>query len=73
MAIRYEEDIAYFEDVCAVEEAEEFVNWIQKREEPKVDLKKLEHMHTALLQSLLFFRPKILNYPEDDFWKDILW
>ncbi len=72
MAIRYEEDVAYFEDVCTVEEAEEFVNWARKVKEPKIDLENMEHMHTALLQSVLFFRPKILNYPKDDFWKDIL-
>ncbi len=72
MAIRYDKDVAFFEDICTVEEAEEFVVWIKEQKEPKLNLESLEHMHTALFQTILFFKPEILKLPNDNFFQDIL-
>ncbi len=72
MAITYKGDTAFFDNTCSVEEAEEFVEWLKSTKVPKIDLDKMEHMHTALFQAILFFRPKIIKYPKEQFWQEIL-
>lgn len=65
MPIRFAEDAARFEGVCAVEEAEPLLEWLRGREAPKVDLSACEHAHTAVAQLILAFRPAIIAPPPD--------
>jgi len=67
MAIVYENDTAYLNDVCTIEEGEQFFEWIKNTEDPKVDFKNTEHIHTAIFQTILFFKPTLLNLDKESF------
>jgi hypothetical protein len=65
MPIRFDEDTAYFEGVCAVEEAEALLEWLRRQEAPKVDLSACEHAHTAVAQLIWSMRPAVVAPPPD--------
>ncbi len=67
MAIEYEENVAYLKGVCEIEEGEEFLEWIKSKDSPKIDLSEVEHMHTAIVQIILFFKPEIINLDKESF------
>ncbi len=64
--------LLFFEDQCTVEEAESFVEWLKSTKDPQINLENLEYMHTALVQSILYFKPEISAMPGDDFYKDLI-
>ena len=53
------DDVAIFVGVCDVEEAEPLLEWLRLTEAPKVDLARCDHVHTAILQTLLAVRPSV--------------
>jgi hypothetical protein len=63
LAITYKRNIAVFEDVVGVEEAEVFLAWIQKHPKAKLDLASCTHIHAAQLQVLMAARPPISAWP----------
>ncbi|MDQ7033147.1 MAG: hypothetical protein Q9M37_10615 [Desulfonauticus sp.] len=67
MAIVYKEDVAYFKGVCEVEEAEELLDWIKLKNTPKIDVSEMEHIHTAIAQIVLFFKPEIIGLDKNSF------
>ena len=73
MPIVLTETSAQFEDVCTVEDAMEFIEYLRKNESAKVDLSACTYLHTALLQLLRLARPHITAAPTDPFlarWAD---
>ena len=67
------ETSARFEDVCTVEDAMEFIEYLRKNEAAKADLSACTYLHTALLQLLRLARPRITHAPVDPFlarWAD---
>ncbi len=54
-------DLAVFEGTCAVEEAETLLAWLRDTPGAKVDMAGCEHIHTAVLQTLLAVRPTIVS------------
>ena len=67
------ETSARFEDVCTVEDAMEFIEYLLKNQAAKVDLSACTYLHTALLQLLRLARPHITAAPNDPFlarWAD---
>jgi len=65
MPIAVSETIAIFEGVCEIEQAEALLDWLHKTPVPLVDLSQCQHMHTAVLQTLLAVRPTILAMSPD--------
>jgi hypothetical protein len=65
MPIAVTETIAIFEGVCEIEQAEALLDWLRKTPAPQIDLSQCEHMHTAVLQTLLAVRPTIVAMPPD--------
>lgn len=51
-----------------VDEVEELVGWLRaSRRRPRISMRDCNHLHTAALQALLVFRPKISTPPSDVF------
>jgi hypothetical protein len=67
MALEFRDDEVRLIDSCGAEEALELADWLSKLELPKVDLAACTHLHAALLQTLLAYRPAISAGPEDPF------
>jgi len=64
--------VAVLEGVCSVEEAEPLLEWLAERRGAKVNLKRCDHMHTAVFQVLLALRPRVSALPEDPFLADLI-
>jgi hypothetical protein len=67
MAIRYEADLARLEQDCAVEEALDLADWLRGQADPAVDMSACTHLHTAVLQTLLALRPRLVAPPAEPF------
>ncbi len=65
MPVTLKKTVAVFDGVCAVEEAETLLAWLQENPKGRVNLKRCTHIHTAVLQVLLAFRPRVSPFPED--------
>jgi len=67
------ETSARFEEVCTVEDAMEFIEYLRRNEAASVDLSACTYLHTALLQLLRLARSRITAAPTDPFlarWAD---
>ena len=65
MTIQFMRSVACFKGVCAVEEAEPLLQWLQDQPRGKVNLKECEHVHTAVLQVMLAAKVMVTLPPED--------
>jgi hypothetical protein len=66
MAITYKKNVALFDDVVSVEEAESLLEWLQKNPKGKADLSHCTHLHAANLQVLMASRTAIAGWPQDE-------
>lgn len=66
MAITYKKNVALFEDVISVEEAESLLEWIQKNPKGKVDFSRCTHLHAADLQVLMAANIAVTAWPHDE-------
>jgi len=66
MPISYKKTVAVLEGVCDIEEAEGLLSWLLEHPKGKLNLKQLEHPHTAVLQVIMALRPALSAYPEDE-------
>jgi hypothetical protein len=60
------------EGVVSAEEVDQFVALLAEHPGASLDLAACEHLHTAVLQLLLFFKPKLTTSPLDPFWSHCL-
>ena len=67
MSIVFRNQRARLEGHCSVEEAESLHAWMLEQTAPEVDLSACEHLHTAVLQTLLVARPSLVVLPADGF------
>lgn len=67
MGIRYLKKHAVLEGHVSVEDAESLAQWMRGHKAPAVHLGGCEHLHAAVLQVLLTWRPKV-NVPPADAW-----
>ena len=67
MPLEFRNDEVVLVGSCGAEDALELVDWLSKLELPKVDLAACTHLHAALLQTLLAYKPVISAGPEDPF------
>jgi hypothetical protein len=50
-----------------VEDAEPLLRFLQAQPDGAVDLNGVEHLHAAIIQLLLVFRPPVVGEPADPF------
>jgi hypothetical protein len=65
MPITLHEGVAHLEGLCPIEDAEALLDMLRQAEMPPVDLSQCEHLHMAVLQTLLALRPPIAAPPSD--------
>lgn len=64
MPIKYKKTVAVLEGHCAIEEAETLLAWLLEHPKGKLNLKRLEHPHTAVLQVMMALHPEVSSSPE---------
>ncbi|BCY14359.1 hypothetical protein [Actinoplanes sp. L3-i22] len=67
MPLELHDENASLIGVVTVDEVEQLVGWLRASRRPRVSLRRCGHLHTAALQALLRFRPKISAAPKDAF------
>ncbi|MFP5516205.1 MAG: hypothetical protein ACLGJC_24380 [Alphaproteobacteria bacterium] len=67
MPVRFDSDLARFENACTAEDALPLAEWLETAAAPRVDLSACTELHTALLQLLLAARPALAAAPADAF------
>lgn len=65
MSIEFKKNLALFNDVVSVEEAEGLLEWLQKKPAAKVDFSACVHVHPANLQVLMAAGPTVTAWPTD--------
>ncbi|WP_348753812.1 hypothetical protein [uncultured Aquincola sp.] len=65
MGIRYLKKHAALEGHVSVEDAEALGQWLQAQKAPAVHLGKCEHLHAAVLQTLMALAPQVVAPPPD--------
>jgi hypothetical protein len=66
MTVRSDGDIIHLEGVCGVEEAETLAILFDENRPWEVDLSGCRHLHGAVIQALLTFRPKVRGEAAQD-------
>jgi len=67
VSVRRDNGVIALEGDCHVEDAERLAALLEAQADPLVDLAQCRHLHGALLQVLLWYRPKITGAPVDPF------
>ncbi len=65
MSLEFKKNQVWFKDAVSVEDAENLLEWLQKKANAKVDLSTCTHLHAANLQVLMAARPTIVAWPAD--------
>ncbi|MDY7574815.1 hypothetical protein [Actimicrobium sp. CCI2.3] len=65
MPIQYKKNLAVFDDVVSVEDAEDLLQWCQKNPKAKADFSGCIHLHAANLQVLMAAGVTVTNWPHD--------
>jgi hypothetical protein len=63
--IRYDDDVAMFEDTIGADEAEPLLEWLQRRPAPRIDFAGCVHVHPANLQVLMAADVAVIEWPAD--------
>jgi len=63
MPIELKQKVAVFTGSCNVEEAETFFEWLLDKPGRTVNFKTCTHIHTAILQVLMYYKPEISVAP----------
>lgn len=66
MSVRLDETAIRLEGECHVEDAEALVAYVQAHPKLPVDLSQCRHLHSALAQALLAFRPVLTGVGADE-------
>jgi hypothetical protein len=67
MTIRLEDSVIHLEGSCHVEEAETLLTLLQAEKGRILDLGACNHLHAALVQVILVFRPRVRDGCSDEF------
>lgn len=67
MALEFRRNEVVLSANCGAEEALELAEWLAKRKRPKAHLGACTHLHAALLQTLLAYKPALSAAPTDPF------
>lgn len=66
MPIEYKKTVAVLSGQLGVEEAEPLLAWLMENPKASVNLKGCEHMHTSILQTLIYCSTPISLPPTDE-------
>ena len=66
MSITYKKTVAVLDDICTIEEAETLYEWLLNNPKGQVNLKTVSHIHSALVQVLMYAQPKVTVFPESE-------
>lgn len=66
MPVEYKTRVAHLIDSVSVEEAQELFEWLESTPASSINFKRCTHVHTAVLQTLMFAKPKITALPSDE-------
>jgi ABC-type transporter Mla MlaB component len=69
MTVRLDHRAIHLEGNCHVEDAEHLLELLQEQQGRPVDISALDSIHTAVLQLLLAFRPKVAGSNGDSFFE----
>ena len=72
MTVRLDGDVIRLEGDCHVEQAEHLVQLLEATPGRTVDIALCRHLHAALAQVLLVFRPSVTGRPADPFLRDLI-
>jgi len=76
MALQFDAQVATLEGTGTVEEAETLANWLKEQvaqdNTPAVNLSACEHVHAAVLQTLLALKPALAGAPGNPYLKQVL-
>jgi hypothetical protein len=72
MSVVLQDDIIVLKDPCRVEDAEPLLRFLENGPARRVDLGGVKHLHAAVFQVLLAFRPPIAGESGDPFVKRFL-
>ena len=67
MTVVIEKDRILIQGICDADDVEVLMSALRERGPSIVDLSEAGHLHTAILQVLLAFRPSITGTPRDTF------
>jgi len=67
MPVKLRFDVATLSGVVSVDDAEPLSAWLRSCPSPQVRMTRCTHLHTAALQALLAYRPKLGAAPTDPF------
>ncbi|WP_044560509.1 hypothetical protein [Azospirillum sp. B4] len=70
MAVVTEKNLIRLEGACVAEDAETLVSALQDAPESAIDVSQCRHLHGAVVQVLLAFRPSVRGMAEDIFLRD---
>jgi hypothetical protein len=69
MSVVLKDGTVYLEGPCRVEDAEPLLTLLRSGDAGEVDIARAAHLHAAVIQILLVFRPRIARFPADGFLK----
>ena len=72
MPIEFKKNTAVFINVVEVQEAEDLLQWLQKKSNTKLDLLNCTHLHPANLQVIMAAKAKVIHWPLDAIFADWL-
>ena len=67
MTVVIEKDRILIQGICGADDVEVLMSALRAHGSSIVDLSEADHLHTAILQVLLAFRPSITGTPRDTF------
>jgi hypothetical protein len=67
VALEHERNEILFVDVCGAEEALPLVDLLSTIERPTINISRCTHMHAAVLQTLVAYKPSLSAGPTDTF------
>ncbi len=65
MPLELRDRTAVLSGVVTVEDAEPLAEWLRDNGDGRVALRRCTHAHTAVVQALLRYRPRLLSRPVD--------
>lgn len=65
MSIEFKTKVAVLKDLCAVEEAEPLLQWLLDNPKGALNLKQIGHLHTSVIQVIMYLQPTISVMPEN--------
>lgn len=66
MPITIKKKVALFDGLCTVEEAELLLSWLLETKGAQINLRDLSHMHTSIVQVLMYFKPRVSVAPQSE-------